>query len=59
MIEADNVVVALGSFSPALLRQVGIDVLIYPVKGVSITVPRAPWKERRPTPSSTMGACSV
>jgi D-amino-acid dehydrogenase len=42
-IEADNVVVAMASFSPALLRQVGVDVLIYPVKGVSITVPKSPW----------------
>ena len=44
-VEADNVVVALGSFAPALLRQVGVDVLIYPVKGVSITVARAPWND--------------
>jgi D-amino-acid dehydrogenase len=43
MIETDNVVVALGSFAPALLKQVGIDVLIYPVKGVSVTVSAAPW----------------
>ena len=42
-IEADNVVVALGSFTPLLLRNVGIDLLIYPVKGISITVPRGPW----------------
>jgi hypothetical protein len=31
------------SFSPALLKGVGINVLIYPVKGVSITVTAAPW----------------
>jgi D-amino-acid dehydrogenase len=42
-IEADNVVVALGSFTPLLLRQVGICPLIYPVKGVSITVDKGSW----------------
>jgi hypothetical protein len=31
------------SFSAALLKGVGINVLIYPVKGVSITVTAAPW----------------
>jgi len=42
-IEADKVVVAMGSFSPQLLREVGVKALIYPVKGVSITVDKAPW----------------
>lgn len=36
---ADKYVVALGSFSPLLLRPVGIDIPVYPVKGYSITVP--------------------
>jgi D-amino-acid dehydrogenase len=36
---ADSVVVALGSFSPQLLKQVGIRIPVYPVKGYSITVP--------------------
>jgi glycine/D-amino acid oxidase-like deaminating enzyme len=31
--------VALGSRSPLLLRRVGIDLPVYPVKGYSITVP--------------------
>jgi D-amino-acid dehydrogenase len=42
---ADRVVVAAGSFTPRLLRPLGLAPLIYPVKGVSITVPRAPWPE--------------
>ncbi|MBG9390046.1 D-amino acid dehydrogenase [Caenimonas aquaedulcis] len=37
--EADRVVVALGSYSPLLLRPVGIDIPVYPVKGYSITLP--------------------
>jgi len=38
-LQADRVVVALGSYSPNLLRPVGIDLPVYPVKGYSITVP--------------------
>jgi D-amino-acid dehydrogenase len=36
---ADRYVMALGSFSPLLLRSLGIDIPVYPVKGYSITVP--------------------
>lgn len=36
---ADKYVVALGSFAPALVKALGIKLLIYPVKGYSITVP--------------------
>jgi D-amino-acid dehydrogenase len=36
---ADMYVVALGSFSPLLLRPLGIDIPVYPVKGYSLTVP--------------------
>jgi D-amino-acid dehydrogenase len=36
---ADVYVMALGSFSPLLLRPVGIDIPVYPVKGYSLTVP--------------------
>jgi D-amino-acid dehydrogenase len=36
---ADAFVMALGSFSPLLLRPIGIDIPVYPVKGYSITVP--------------------
>lgn len=38
-IVADRYVLALGSYSPLLLRPIGIDVPVYPVKGYSITVP--------------------
>ncbi|MDN2584168.1 D-amino acid dehydrogenase [Aquibium sp. ELW1220] len=38
---ADAVVVALGSYSPFLLRPVGIHVPVYPVKGYSLTLPIA------------------
>jgi D-amino-acid dehydrogenase len=30
---------ALGSFSPLLLRRIGIDLPVYPVKGYSLTIP--------------------
>jgi D-amino-acid dehydrogenase len=38
-ITADSYVVALGSYSPALLKQAGIHLSVYPVKGYSITLP--------------------
>ena len=38
-LKADAYLVALGSYSPLLLREVGIRVPVYPVKGYSITVP--------------------
>jgi D-amino-acid dehydrogenase len=37
--EADRYVVALGSYSTALLRPLGLHLPVYPVKGYSITVP--------------------
>jgi D-amino-acid dehydrogenase len=37
--KADAVVLALGSYSPQLLRPLGIRIPVYPVKGYSITVP--------------------
>jgi D-amino-acid dehydrogenase len=36
---ADAYVMAMGSFSPLILRRIGIDIPVYPVKGYSITVP--------------------
>ena len=39
MLTADAYVVALGSYSPVLLRPLGIVVPVYPIKGYSITVP--------------------
>jgi len=38
-IRADNYVLALGSYSTGLLKPLGIDIPVYPVKGFSITVP--------------------
>ncbi len=39
LLQADRVVLALGSHTPLLLRPVGIDIPVYPVKGYSITLP--------------------
>jgi D-amino-acid dehydrogenase len=39
LMKADAYVVALGSWSPHLLRPLGISIPVYPVKGYSITVP--------------------
>ena len=39
LLQADRYVVALGSYSRALLAPLGIDVPVYPVKGYSLTVP--------------------
>ena len=36
---ADAYLVALGSYSPQLVKPIGIDLPVYPVKGYSITVP--------------------
>ena len=36
---ADSYVVAIGSYSPLLLKGAGIDLPVYPVKGYSITMP--------------------
>jgi len=47
---ADNFVAALASYTPIVLRSVGIRVPIYPVKGVTITVPAAPWADRTQMP---------
>jgi D-amino-acid dehydrogenase len=38
-ISADAYVVALGSYSPLVLRSVGISIPVYPLKGYSITIP--------------------
>jgi len=38
-LEADAYVAALGSFTPALLRPLGIALPVYPVKGYSLTLP--------------------
>jgi D-amino-acid dehydrogenase len=38
-LKADAYVVALGSYSPLLVKPLGIDLPVYPIKGYSITVP--------------------
>ena len=39
VIGADRVIVALGSYSPMLLKPLGIRIPVYPIKGYSLTVP--------------------
>ncbi|HEY5761789.1 MAG TPA: D-amino acid dehydrogenase, partial [Rhodocyclaceae bacterium] len=48
---ADRYVVALASYSPLLLKPIGIDLPVYPVKGFSITVPIT---DTRMAPESTI-----
>jgi D-amino-acid dehydrogenase len=38
-LKADAYVLALGSYSPLMLRKIGIRIPVYPVKGYSITIP--------------------
>jgi len=38
-LKADRYLLALGSFSPKMLKPLGLDVPIYPVKGYSLTLP--------------------
>ena len=38
-VKADAYLVALGSYSPLLLRPLGIHIPVYPLKGYSITLP--------------------
>ncbi len=39
VVQADRYVLALGSYSPFLLKPLGIELPIYPVKGYSLTLP--------------------
>lgn len=41
MLKADAWVVALGSYSPLLLRPLGVSLPVYPAKGYSVTLPLA------------------
>jgi D-amino-acid dehydrogenase len=53
-IEGDAFVVSLGSYSPLLLRPVGISIPVYPLKGYSITIALPPGlAARAPTVSLT------
>ncbi len=47
---ADNVVVAMASYAPALVAPLGIRLPIYPVKGVTVTVSAANWPEHPSLP---------
>lgn len=42
---ADAFVAATASFTPALVKRLGIRLSIYPAKGVSVTVPDAAWPD--------------
>lgn len=44
-ISGDAYVAAMASFTPALVRRLGIRLMIYPAKGVSVTVPADPWPD--------------
>ena len=51
VLTADAYLVALGSYSPQLVKPLGIDLPVYPVKGYSITVPIT---EAQYAPESTL-----
>ena len=51
LVTADRFLVALGSYSAAMLRPLGIRIPVYPVKGYSITVPIT---DSREAPESTI-----
>ncbi|KAB2875933.1 MAG: FAD-dependent oxidoreductase [Bauldia sp.] len=42
---ADAFVAAMASFTPALVKSLGIRLSIYPAKGVTVTVPDAAWPD--------------
>lgn len=41
LLDADAILLAMGSYSPLLLKPLGLDLPVYPVKGYSITLPVA------------------
>ena len=51
LLTADNYVVAMGSYSAALLKPLGLELPIYPVKGYSMTVP---LDDEKHAPTSTV-----
>jgi D-amino-acid dehydrogenase len=53
LLEADAYVVALGSYSPLILRPLGIHVPVYPLKGYSVTLPLSGMEKAAPTVSLT------
>jgi len=50
-LRSDAVVVALGSYSPLVVKDYGIDLPVYPVKGYSLTIP---IKDASRAPESTI-----
>ncbi len=46
IIKADTVVIAAGTYSPIIVRPLGIRIPIYPVKGYSLTIPMEGWANR-------------
>lgn len=42
---ADAYVAAMASYTPALVKDLGVRLLIYPAKGVTVTVPAASWPD--------------
>lgn len=57
-IEADRFVLAAGSYSPELGRQVGLRIPVFPVKGYSATFDIAGWNQPPWCPLSTTAARS-
>ncbi|MGA7984310.1 MAG: D-amino acid dehydrogenase [Burkholderiales bacterium] len=59
-IEGDAYVVALGSYSPLLCARLGVRMLVYPLKGYSITIPLTPEQAAvAPNVSLTDEACKI
>jgi D-amino-acid dehydrogenase len=58
VLEADAYVLALGSYSPLLLRPLGMSLPVYPAKGYSLTIPIPPGCEA-PTVSLTDDGCKL
>ena len=54
-IEADKVVLATGSHSPQLARQLGVKVPVKPAKGYSLSIPMAGWQDAPKVPLIDMG----
>jgi len=60
LLKADAFVVSLGSYSPLLLRSLGISIPVYPLKGYSITLPLGPHEAAAaPTVSLTDEAFKI
>lgn len=53
-LSADACVVALGSYSPLLLRALGIRIPVYPAKGYSVTIPAMPGGDGLAIPSVSL-----